>query len=227
MFGINCAPEIFQRTMEQVINGCEGCLNFMDDIIIFGESEEQHDKRLENTLKRLKSYNVTLNEDKCVYGVKEIVFLGHKLSEKGIRPTDDKLIAIKQFREPKTAEETRSFLGLVNYMGKFIPNLATVTEPLRQLTKKDAGFIWEFEQRKAFNALKNCLSKESTLGYYDMNDRTRIIADASPVGLGAVLIQFKGSDERVFSYASRSLSETQRKYSQSEREALALVWAVE
>lgn len=151
--------------MEQVINGCEGCLNFMDDIIIFGESEEQHDKRLENTLKRLKSYYVTLNEDKCVYGVKEIVFLGHKLSEKGMRPTDDKLIAIKQFREPKTAEETRSFLGLVNYMGKFIPNLATVTEPLRQLTKKDAGFIWEFEQRKAFNALKNCLSKESTLGY--------------------------------------------------------------
>lgn len=120
--------------------------------------------------KRLKDFNVTLNEDKCVNRVKEIDFLGHNLSEKGIKPTNYKLLAIKQFRGPTTAEE-----------------------PLRQLTRKDEPFVWNVEQANSFKKLKNYLSNVSTLGYYDMNDRTRIVTDANPVGLLAVLVQFKGS----------------------------------
>lgn len=117
--------------MERILAGCKGCLNYIDDIIIFASTKEEHDDRLRIVLKRLADFNVTLNKRKCVFGVTEIEFLGHHLSEKGIQPKHDKIIAIKQFRTPSTSEETRSFLGLVNYVGKFIPNLATITEPLR------------------------------------------------------------------------------------------------
>lgn len=227
MFGINCAPEIFQKIMEQILNGCNGCFVYIDDIIIFGSTKEIHDEHLKKVLHRLKEFNVALNKEKCSFALSEIRFLGHNLSAAGIKPTNDKIIAIKQFREPNTAEEVRSFLGLVNFVGKFIPNLATVTEPLRKLTRQSNTFEWTEIQQKAFDQLKNHLSCESTLGYYDVNDRTQIIADASPVGLGAILIQFKESEPRIISYASRSLTQTEQKYAQTEKEALALVWSVE
>lgn len=207
--------------------GCAGCLNFIDDVIIFGSSKEEHDERLRKLKKRLEDFNVTLNQDKCVFGVRKIDFLGHELSSDGIKPKQDKVQAIKQFRPPQTAEETRSFLGLVNYVGKFIPNLATITEPLRRLTRKEVQFSWGKEQEQAFQSLKEQMTKETSLGYYNVNDRTQIVADASPVGLGAVLLQFKGSDPRVISYASRSLTKTEQKYAQTEKEALALVYAME
>lgn len=134
---------------------------------------------------------------------------------------------MKEFRQPRTSEEVRSFLGLVNYVGKFIPNLATTTEPLSKLTRKGVHFDWKKEQQMAFDKLKDHLTDDTTLGYYNVNDRTQIIADASPVGLGAVLIQLKNSEPRIISYASRSLTNAERKYSQPEKEALALVWSVE
>lgn len=192
--------------MEQILNGCEGCLNFSDDIVVFGTTKSEHDSRLNIVLNRLREYGVLLNEDKCIYGVEAINFLGHRLSAQGIKPAHDKVFAIKQFREPQTAEEVRSFLGLVNYVGKFIPNLATVSEPLRQLIKKEEPFGWTDLHKKAFEQLKLHLTDESTLGFYNVNDRTMVIADASPVGLGAVLIQFNEKGPRVITYANRSLS---------------------
>lgn len=213
--------------MEKILAGCEGCLIYSDDIVVYGSSKEQHDERLAKVMKRLKDYNVTLNQKKCVFGVDKIEFIGHQLSADGIRPRHDKIAAIKNFRQPSTMEEVRSFLGLVNYVGKFIPNLATITEPLRRLTRNDIQFIWNEEQQHAFDKLKRYMTKESTLGYYNVSDRTQIIADASPVGLGAVLIQFKQNEPRIISYASRSLNRTEQKYAQTEKEALALVYAVE
>ncbi|XP_073820661.1 uncharacterized protein [Musca autumnalis] len=227
MFGITCAPEIFQKIMEQVLNGCDGCLNFIDDIIVYAETKDEHDRRLKKVFDRLRKFNVTLNIKKCVIGVSELEFLGHRLSPNGITPTFDKVDAIKRFREPSTSEEVRSFLGLVNYVGKFIPNLATITDPLRKLTHKDTQFEWSSVHAKACNDLKRYMSTEKTLGYYSTKDRTQIIADASPVGLGAVLIQFNESGPRIISYAGRSLSAIEKRYAQTEKEALALVWAVE
>lgn len=178
-------------------------------------------------LNRLKEYNVQLNEDKCIYEATELTFLGHVLSADGIAATPSKVQSIQNFRQPSNAEETRSFLGLVNFVGKFIPDLATITDPLRRLTKKDEPFEWQSEHQNAFDKIKQCLSDERTLGYYNVNDRTQLYADASPVGLGAVLIQFNDSEPRVISYASKSLSDTEKRYCQTEKEALALVWAVE
>lgn len=213
--------------MEQILSGCEGCLVYIDDILIHGPTKEIHDKRLFALLKRLKERNVTLNKDKCQFGLPEIEFLGHILTPKGIRPARDKVMAIKLFRDPQTPEEVRSFLGLVNYVGKFIPNLATITAPLRQLTHQNTVFTWDKTHQEAFNQLKHHLTQESKLGYYNVNDRTQIVADASPIGLGAVLIQFNDSGPRIITYASRSLSLTEQKYAQTEKEALALVWGVE
>lgn len=136
--------------------------------------------------RKLHDMNVALNDSKCIYGVTELKFLGHILSADGVKPDTDKLESIRNFREPKTAEETRSFLGLVNYVGKFIPNLATLTDPLRQLTKQKQKFVWNCEQQLAFEELKRHMLNPTTLGYFDVDDRTQLNAD---VGLGAVLIQ--------------------------------------
>lgn len=164
----------------------------------------------------MKENNVTLNLDKCRFGVSKLSCLGHNLSAEGISPDGDELLAITQFREPGNAEEDRSFLGLVKFVGKFIPDLATVTDPLRKVMKKGELYVWGPSQAKAFKHLTNVLTNATILGYYDVNDKTHLIADASPVGLGAVLI----------SYASKSLSDVEKRYAQTEKEALALVWAV-
>lgn len=153
-----------------------------DDIIVFGETKESHDQRLKAVLNRLHEFNVALNESKCVFGQPEINFIGHNSSANGIKPLTDKVSAVQRFRDPSTVEEVRSFLGLVNYVGRFIPHLATISEPLRALTKKDSKFEWGEQQRLAFKNLKNCLSSEMSLGYFNIDNRTQVIADASPVG---------------------------------------------
>lgn len=227
MFGISCAPEMFQKIMEQILAGCEGCVNFADDIFIYGKNKEEHDKRLDKVLAALKDKDIELKEEKCVFGVSKIKFLGHELSEHGISPSLEKVKAVKMFREPKTQEEVRSFLGLVNYIGRFIPDLATLTFDLRHLTKKEEPFVWGNKQKEAFAKLKNVISDDAILGYYDVRRKTMIFADASPVGLGAVLVQEGLEGPCIISYASKSLSDVEKRYCQTEKEALALVWAVE
>ena len=155
----------------------------------------------------------------------KLTFFGMVLSGNGISCTEEKVKAVKEAREPRTVSETRSFLGLVNYCGRFIPDLATVSEPLRRLTKSGTPFVFVGEQKKAFQELKERLACAETLGYFDKDAPTQVIADASPVGLGAVLTQKQKNGPRVICYASRSLTDTERRYSQTEKEALALVWA--
>lgn len=123
LFGITCAPEIFQKIMEMMLSGCDGVIIFMDDVLIHAPTMEFHDLRLKEVLDRFRKFGVKLNKDKCIFGAKEIEFCGHRLSEAGIKPIHDHLEAVSKFREPKNAEEVRSFLGLVNYVGKFIPDL--------------------------------------------------------------------------------------------------------
>lgn len=139
----------------------------------------------------------------------------------------DKVETIMNFRNPMNKEETRSFLGLVTYLGKFIPDLANTTEPLRRLIKKDITFVWTEEQESAFQQLKNKLAQIPRLSYFNPVLPIRLIIDASPVALGAVLVQFDGEEPRPISFASKSLSEVERRYSQTEKEGLALVWGVE
>lgn len=233
MFGITCAPELFQKILQKMLIHCEGVVNFIDDILIFGESEEEHDLRLQKVLHVLEENNVLLNKEKCIFKKQEVHFLGHELTQDGVRPLDKYIQSIRNFRIPKNVEELQSFLGLVNYINKWIPNLATITEPLKELLRKKMGKnaniekIWLREQDTAFNTLKQMLTKIQSLGYYDVQDTTQVIADASPVGLGSVLVQVDAKGPRIIAYGNRTLTDCERKYSQTEKEALALVWAVE
>ena len=149
------------------------------------------------------------------------------LSANGISCMKEKVKAVTEEREPETVSEIRSFLRLVNYCGRFILDLATISEPLRLLTKTGTPFVFGSEQQKAFRELKKRLSSAETLGYCDKDAPIQVIADASPVGLGAVLTQIHKDGPRVIFYASCSVTETEKRYSQTEKEALALVWACE
>lgn len=226
LFGLSCAPEIFQHALAQILSPCTGAFNYIDDILVYGKTQEEHDERLDKVKKTLEAYGVLLNKNKCVYRVKQIEFLGVLLTQEGVKPSPRKVEALKNFRDPKSCEELRSFLGFVTYCSKFIPDYSTLSEPLWEVVRGNK-FVWNTKQKECFDNLKKQLSDESKLGYYDRKDKTRVIADASPTGLGAVLVQFKNDDPRVVYYASKNLSPVERRYCQTEKEALALVWAVE
>lgn len=228
MFGINCAPEIFQRIMTEMLIGIEGIIVYIDDVVVSGRSQEEHDARLREVLAVLKDNNAMLNKEKCVFGVKKLEILGYEVSAVGISPSEDKVIAIRNFRCPETKEEVRSFLGLVNFIGHFIPDLSTRTEPLRKFIRGDVTSFGEAQQ-EAFEDLRSEISNNvRTLGFFDPADKTELFVDASPVGLGAVLTQKDCSNSaRIVSFASKGLTKAERVYPQTQREALAVVWAVE
>lgn len=227
LFGVNCAPELFQNLMESILASCRNTVVFIDDIMIFGSSEEEHDSCVKEVLKVLNQQGILLNDHKCNFKQRETVFLGHKLSADGIAPADEKVKSILQFRAPQTKEELRSFLGLVTYVAKFIPDLATVNSPLRNLLRQETPFDWKAEHQQSFDKLKNQIGSVMNLGYFDPQDRTLVVTDASGVGLGVVLIQFKGNQPRIICYASKSLSDVEKKYPIIEKEALGIVWAIE
>lgn len=228
MFGVSCAPELFQKVMETIVAGLEGVIVYLDDVVVSGRTQTEHDIRLEALLTRFKEYNVMLNRDKCLFNVSSLDFLGHNLSIDGIRPMESRVSAVKQFREPVNAAELRSFLGLVTYVGRFIPHLATKTDPLRMLLRKGMKFEWTRTQQVAFESIKEAVFQIKNLGFFDPKDVTILVADASPSGLGAVLMQEDHlKRRRVIAYASKSLTDLERKYFHTEKEALALVWAVD
>lgn len=179
-------------------------------------------------LNRLKNRGIELNWEKCQLRVTELDFLGHTISQNGIMPAKSKIQAIQSFREPQCEAEVRSFLGLANYLNKFVPMLATLDEPLRRLLHKDTKFEWSHEQAESFRIIKKAMANIENLGFYRVEDHTAVITDASPHGLGAILVQFDECDKhRVISFGSKSLTDTESRYCQTEKEALAIVWGVE
>lgn len=227
-FGINSAAEVFQNTIRQVLQGIEGVINISDDILVHGKSQEEHDRALHAVFTRLQEAGCTLNEKKCSFNQSELVFFGYKFSKNGIEPDPAKVKAFTALDSPKNASEVRSLLGMIQYCGKFIPNLATTTKPLRDLTHKDAEWEWSSRHQAALDQLKTQLSNHETLAYYDENKETHLIVDASPVGVAAILAQSDNAgNEDIVAYASRSLTEAEGRYSQIEREAVAVVFGME
>ncbi|XP_038063208.1 uncharacterized protein K02A2.6-like [Patiria miniata] len=223
MFGINAASEIFQSAVAQLLTGLSGCRNVSDDILVYGKDQQEHDRNLKAVLDRLQSHNARLNKSKCKFAQPEVKFYGHTFSGDGIAPDPKKIEALINATAPKNAKEVKSFLGLASYVSRFIPNYATVTNPLRALTHQDSKWKWEQEEISSFNELKSILTNTNVMVYFDPRKPTDIIVDASPVGLGAMLSQ----DGKIVSYASRTLSDVESRYSQTEREMLGVVWAVE
>ena len=141
----------------------------------------------------------------------------------GVSPDPKKVQALKELPTPSNVAKLRSFLGMMNYLSRFIKDFSIISEPLRRLTKKDADWVWAFEQDVAFSSLKNLLVENECAAYFDVKKATSLIVDASPTGLGSILLQ----DDRAIAFASRSLSDVESRYSQTERDALGVVWACE
>ena len=226
IFGISCASEVYQRVIQQTLQDINGVRNVSDDIIVYGRTQKEHDEALRQVLQRLRDKNLTLNRDKCEFNRESITFLGHTLSKNGIEAEKRKIDAIQDTARPTCAKEVRSFLGLVNYVARWIPNFATLAEPLRKLTRKTVEWTWSDEHENSFKQLKEALMSATVMVYYKPGAETKIVVDASPVGLGAILLQ-KQSDgsEKPVAYASRTLTDVERRYSQTEREALSVLWA--
>ena len=227
IFGLSSASEQYQYVIQETLQGIAGARNISDDIIIFGKDQEFHDRSLEETFKRLKECGLTLNKEKCLFSVSELVFFGFKVSAAGLSPDDKKVEAIQNARTPQNSGEVRSFLGLVNYCSRFIPDFSTLSDPLRQLTRKDVPRSWTEQHQEAFDKLKSALTSDCVMAHYDYTKPTQLRVDASPVGLGAILMQHDGTALRPVAFASRAQTDVERRYSQTEREALMVVWGCE
>ena len=189
-----------------MLAGIEGADNISDDIIVHGEDQASHDKALHAVMRRISDNGLTVNLEECKFHMKELEFFGMLLSEKGIGPTESWVEDILNAREPENISEVQSFLGLATYSSHFIPGFATITDPLRKLLLKDAKFQFGKEQKNAFTTIKNRLAHAARLAFFDKKATTKVIADASPVGLGAVLIQMQNGEPVPICYASRALT---------------------
>ena len=227
-FGIASAPEHFQnRMVTEVTEGLEGVVCHMDDVLVWGRTQEEHDARLHATLEKIQEAGITLNIDKCDLSKSEVTFLGHVLSTSGISPDPGKTEAVRKMQEPTTVTELRSFLGMVNQLGRFVPQLSERDKPLRDLLAKKNCWVWGVDQARAFQDLKDALTSTPVLAMYDPNRECKVSADASSYGLGGVLLQKWDEEWRPVAYMSRSLTPTEQRYAQVEKEALGLTWACE
>ena len=225
-FGISSGPEIFHREMTHILAGIQGVICDIDDILVGGRGQKEHDERLREVLKRLKQAGLTLNE-KCEFSTDQVKFLGHIVSARGIAIDPSKVEAITKFPAPEGVPELRRLLGMVNHVAKFAPNLAEVSKPLRDLLKKDSEWIWGPDQEEAFKKLKTLLSSAPLLHHYNPGNPTMVSSDASSYGLGGVLMQKVDDSWKPVFYASRAMTSTEQRYAQVEKEALAMTWSCE
>ncbi|GFT93743.1 hypothetical protein TNCV_1693761 [Trichonephila clavipes] len=226
-FGLCNAPATFERMMDNLLRHFKWtmCLCYLDDIIVFSETFEDHLIRLRLVLKCLQEAGLKLNSKKCLFAAQEVKILGHLVSSNGVRPDPDKIKAVRNFPTPKNIHDIRSFLGLCSYFRRFIKGFCYLAEPLQSLLKSGVEFHWGPEEVEAFHSLKKALTSDPVLGMYDERASTEIHTDASGYGIGAVLVQIQNNVEKVIAYASRTLTKAEKNYSTTERECLAIVWA--
>ena len=226
-FGLCSAPSAFQKIIEKIIEGCPRTKNLLDDIIVSGRDQAEHDRNLDMVLRRLSEYNATINVEKCQFSLQRVQFVGHTISAEGVRPLQSNVDALLKIPPPTNTKEVHSFLSTANYYMKFVPNFSHITEPLRAMLKKDAEFYWNEQTQEAFDKIKREIASSRVLAHFDINCQTIVSTDASGIALGAVLSQIQRGQEVPIAFASRALQPNERAYSVGEREALACIWACE
>lgn len=226
-FGLKTAPATFQRTMDNVLRHLQGqCLTYLDDIIVYSETLEEHYKRLNNVFNTLKEFQLKVQLDKSEFLKQKVLYLGHIISEEGLKPNDEKIKSVLNYPIPKTTKQIKSFLGLIGYYRKFIKDFAKITKPLTNSLRKDTKIIINDEYVKAFEQCKDLLINAPLLQHPDFSKPFIVTTDASDVALGAVLSQGKIGNDRPIAYISRTLNIAETKYSTIEKELLAVVWAL-
>lgn len=223
-FGMKTAPKTFQRAMDIALKGLIGfgVFVYMDDILIYAKNLEEHNRLLSEVFERLRKYNFKLEIDKCEFLKKEIPYLGHILSQNGVRPDEGKIKAVKNFPVPRTVKQIRQFLGLSGFYRRFVKNYAKIGRPLFDLLKKDIKFNWTKECQVAFEFLKNELCKAPILIFPNLRDEFLLFTDASGTAIGALLAQGSIKKNNAIAYYSRALKGPELNYSTYEKEALAI-----
>ncbi|XP_033758666.1 uncharacterized protein LOC117340982 [Pecten maximus] len=228
-FGLQNAPSTFSRLMRKLLSGMQHIDNFLDDILIFTKTWEEHVRVLRTLCERLRDANLTARPSKCFVGFHSLECLGHIVGEDKLQPTPEKIAAIQAAARPTTKKQVRSFIGLANYYRKFIPNFATIAVPLTDLTKKGMPnhVQWTDAQENAFVSLKKHLTSTPILRLPDLEKTFTLRTDASDLGIGAILLQDTDDEMHPIAYASRKLLPRERRYSVMEKECLAMVWGTD
>ena len=221
-FGTKVSSEIFQRKPNDNLIGLKGVVYVADDILIYGDSEE-HDSNLINLLTRCSEIGLKFNKEKSMFYTSQLNFLGHVVTDKGLRPDLKKVEAILRMPNPTDVEAVRRLQGMITYPAKFLPRLSTIMEPIRRLTRQDCNWEWGEEQETAMSQLKRLVTTAPLPTYYDPEKKLTIQCDASSTGLGAALMQ----EGKPLAYASRALSDTEVGYAQIEKECIAIVFSLE
>ena len=207
----------------------DGIVRSMDDILVHGETEEEHDERLHALLEVLRENGITLNLEKCKFRRSEVEFLGHIVSAQGIRPIHQRMEAVTKFPVPQNVTQLKSFLGMAQQLSRFAPELAAVSEPLRDLLSKKNVWRWEESHSLTFNKVKELLSQPACLAPYDVKKETLIRTDGSKLnGISVVLYQKQEDGSwRVVDCASRFLQDAEKNYYPIEIEMLGVMWGIQ
>lgn len=225
-FGIKPASSIFQREIEKLLQGIPGVVNFIDDILITGKNYNEHLANLSQVLERLENSGLRLEKSKCEFFLQEVSYLGFRINKNGLSKTTERVEAILKAPKPNDVSQVRSFIGLVNYYGKFIDSYTEIMLPFYELLKADSKFDWDDRCEKSFEILKRKIAEEVTLAHFNPKIPIILTCDASQKGIGAILShRFQNGEERPVVFASRILSKAEQNYSVLQKEALAIVFA--
>ncbi|UYV68293.1 K02A2.6-like, partial [Cordylochernes scorpioides] len=227
-YGVAVAPNKFQREMDNLFADMSGVACYIDDILVAGKDHRDHEQKLELVFKRLQEKGLRLNKDKCKFAVNAVEYSGFKIDKKGLHPISSKIEAVVEAPEPTNVSQLRSFIGLLMYYSRFIRNIADILAPFYHLLKKNSKWNWTGEHRILFAKCKALLTNESVLAHYDATRELVLACDASSYGLGVVLSHRNDrKEETPIAFASRTLTEAERRYSQLEKEALSIIFGCE
>jgi hypothetical protein len=228
VFGAKSSQDVFDEAMFRIFGDIPRCMIQRDDLLIGGRNEAEHNKTVEEVLRRAKDYNVTFNKEKCQFATEEIEFFGHRFTSHGLQADPNKVKAIQECTAPQSKDEVRSLLGMTGYLSNFIQSYSTITAPLRKLTRQEVKFRWGKTEQAAFQKLKDAISSSETMMYFDPLKPIILRTEASfNEGISAGLFQPTEKGPKPVHFISRSLTDTEKRYSQTEKDALAIKWAAE
>ena len=227
-FGLSVSQDIFQREMDRILEKFQGACGIADDFVIYGSTEQEHDNNLTHFMDIAKQHGLVLNSKKCEIKSKQVSFFGQFYTSNGMKPDPQKVSDLREMPEPTNKVELQQFLGFITYLSRFVKDFSTKSATLRDLLRQDSEFIWEAHHQKAFASLKNEVSENSLLHYYDPCKPLFLQCDASLRGVGAALLQPDADDKlKPVAYASKSLTPTEQRYACIERELLSIVFGTE
>ena len=225
-FGVSSAPAIWQRVIEEVVKKIPGVVVYFNDLLLSGRNRAEHNRRMKEMLARFQKFGIRVGKDKCVFLIESVSYLGYTVTKEGISPDADKVSAIVDASPPHDVQYLQSFLGLLNFYCRFLPNLSTLLHPLHRLLQKGVKWEWTTEQSDAFSSIKQMMAAAPILTHYRHDLPLILEVDASPYGVGGCLFHDLPEGKRPVYFVSRSLTAAEKNYSQIDRGALAIVFAI-